>query len=260
MPNNYSTVTYANPFLAQVIIRADFLGFIGSDFLFQETKINAIRTVFPHVTMRQVMRFNNVSVVLQNGGQPQTQALTQEGFQQLFLDQYGNKLIISNKFLVLEINHYTTFEETIAKLETSWRAVLGDNQIDVCRLGIRYINRFDGGRIRLAKGFFNSEIRALFNPVVGEDTKPRKSVRSMCLNEYRINDMRLNFRYGMYNPHYPNVMRENSFTLDYDCFCDSVISGFEAILAHIIRGHDEIQELFETSITDTLREKMNSDA
>ena len=82
----------------------------------------------------------------------------------------------------------------------------------------------------------------------------------MCLNEYRINDMRLNFRYGMYNPQYPNIMRENSFTLDYDCFCDSVISGFDALLAHIVKGHDEIQDLFESSITDSLREKMNNDA
>lgn len=259
MPNNYSTVTYSRPFLAQVIIRADFLGFITSDFLFQESKINAIRTVFPHVTMRQIMRFNDVNVVIQNGGQPQTQAFIKEGFQQLFLDQFGNKLIISNKFLILEINHYTTFEETKAKLETSWRAVMGDSQIDVCRLGIRYINRFESGLIRLSKSFFNNEIRALYNPVISDDNS-RKSVRSMCLNEYRINDMRLNFRYGMYNPQYPNIMRENSFTLDYDCFCDSVISGFDALLAHIVKGHDEIQELFESSITDSLREKMNNDA
>lgn len=88
----------------------------------------------------------------------------------------------------------------------------------------------------------------------------RKSVRSMCLNEYRVDDMRLNFRYGMYNPHYPNIMREASFTLDYDCFCDSVLSGFDDIMLHVIKGHNEIQSLFELSITDALREKMNSNA
>lgn len=260
MPNDYSTVTYANPFLAQVIIRADFLGFISSDFLFQDAKINSIRTVFPHITMRQVIRFNDVNVVIPNGGQPQTQAHILEGYQQLFFDQFGNKLILSNKFLVLEINHYTTFEDTRAKLETSWRAIMGDTPIDVLRLGIRYINRFDSGRIRLAKGYFNNEIRVLFNPVAIDDNIARRAVRSMCLNEYRLDDMRLNFRYGMYNPQYPNVMRENSFTLDYDCFCDSVISGIDAIVAHIVKGHDEIQDLFESSITDSLREKMNNNA
>lgn len=259
MSSDYSFVNYPRTFLAQVIIRADFLGFVNSDFFFQESKVLAIRNVFPHVNMRQVMRFNDVNVVIQNGGQPQTQAVIHEGFQQIFLDQYGNRLIVSNKFLVLEINHYTNFEETKQKLETSLRAVMGDSPVEVSRLGIRYINRYDG-QIRLSKNCFNKEVQALFNPISSDDSLIRKSVRSMCLNEYRVDDMRLNFRYGMYNPHYPNIMREASFTLDYDCFCDSVLSGFDDIMLHVIKGHNEIQSLFELSITDALREKMNSNA
>lgn len=257
MPSDYSEVNYARTFLSQVIIRADFMDFIDSAFLFQEGKINTIRMAFPHVTMRQVVRFNDVNVLLQNG-QPQTQSVTREGFQQTFMDRDGNKLILSNKFIVLEVNHYTNFETTREMIGNALRSIIGEADINVSRLGIRYVNLFDSGRIRLSKSFFNTEVRALYNPSASSEEDPLKCVRSMCLNEYRVGDMRLNFRYGMYNPQYPNIMRDQSFTLDYDCYCDSILCGYDVLMSHINRGHDEIQALFEASITDTLRERMRN--
>ena len=78
------------------------------------------------------------------------------------------------------------------------------------------------------------------------------------MNEYQVGDMRLNFRYGMFNPQYPNAMRLASFALDYDCYCDNLISGNEELLSHIKAGHDAIQSLFEKSITDSLRSLMSN--
>ncbi len=77
---DYSNISYAKPFLAQVIIRLDFLGFIPSDKLLDDKKINMIREVFPIVSMRQIMRFNDVSVNLL--APPETKIREEEGFSQ----------------------------------------------------------------------------------------------------------------------------------------------------------------------------------
>ena len=79
------------------------------------------------------------------------------------------------------------------------------------------------------------------------------------MNEYQVKDMRLNFRYGMFNPEYPSPMRSAKFVLDFDCYCDSLLSGCDAIMAHIDDGHDSIQYLFENAISDNLRKAMNDE-
>lgn len=74
--------------------------------------------------------------------------------------------------------------------------------------------------------------------------------------EYRVDEMTMNFRYGMFNPEYPNYLKKNDFALDYDFFSDNVIDSVDEIFQVIDRGHYEIQVLFEHSITDSLREVM----
>ena len=79
----------------------------------------------------------------------------------------------------------------------------------------------------------------------------------MAMSEYLIEDMQLNFRFGMFNPQYPQIIRKNDYVLDYDCFIDEAITGYESIIDHITTGHDNIQRLFEDSITDQLRKVMD---
>ena len=81
----------------------------------------------------------------------------------------------------------------------------------------------------------------------------------MHMNEYRIDDMSLNFRYGMFNPEYPNFLKKNDFVLDFDFFTNDVIESVDSIIQILDKGHSEIQSLFESSITDSLREVMNNE-
>lgn len=78
----------------------------------------------------------------------------------------------------------------------------------------------------------------------------------MHMAEYRIDEMTMNFRYGMYNPEYPNYLKKNDFVLDFDFFSNEIIDSSDVILQLLNKGHDEIQSLFEQSITDSLREVM----
>lgn len=258
MASDYSTTNYSSPFLSQVIIRMDFLEFIPSEILFEESRIVNIRQVFSQMTMRQIIRFNDVNVLFR-GALSQTQSSSREGFQQSFSDQSGNKLTISNKYLILEINRYVSYEDAREKLNASLMAVIGDRAIHVSRTGIRYINLYESNRIKITKKMFNAEVSALVNPSLSDEKDGLCCIRSMCMNEYRFSDMRLNFRYGMFNPQYPNSMRDASFALDYDCYSDNLLNGLGSVLEHVDAGHDAIQRLFESTITDSLREKMRDE-
>ena len=254
---DFSNVCYAKTFLYQVIVRLDFLNFIPSEVLFVDEKIKTIREVFPKVSMRQIMRYNDVQVNLVST-RPEAAYNAQEGFSQSFSDQTNNKLVISNKFMVLEINQYTNFEALFDSLHHVVK-VYDKFNWDVTRTGIRYINLFNEGQVKLTKKLFCNPVNALVNTSLSQIENNTMCIRSMCMNEYQVGDMRLNFRYGMYNPQYPNAMRSASFTLDYDCYCDNIISGYDEITAHIRAGHEAIQSLFEKSITDSLRNLMKNE-
>lgn len=138
-------------------------------------------------------------------------------------------------------------------------ALFQKNRISATRTGIRYINIFDTSRIKLQKNFFTPEVASsLHIKLVKEENRPRL-IRSMQMAEYRIDEMTMNFRYGMFNPEYPNFLKKNDFVLDFDFFSNEVIESSGEILQVLDKGHNEIQYLFEESITNSLREVMNAE-
>ena len=78
----------------------------------------------------------------------------------------------------------------------------------------------------------------------------------MNTSEYRNEKMGLTFRYGMFNPDYPNRLRRNSFALDYDCYSLETFDDANEIIRYIERAHGMIQNLFEKSITENMRKAM----
>lgn len=63
----------------------------------------------------------------------------------------------------------------------------------------------------------------------------------------------------MFNPDYPNILRKNNFALDYDFFSSDVIDSADGIMHILDKGHQEIQAMFEGSITEALREVMSNE-
>ena len=255
---NYLDCNYSRNFISQVIIRVDFLEFVPTERLFSDALINEIIKKFPKKGMQQVIRFEDVSVFLEPDTST-TKRKTEEGLQQQFSNSENNKIILSNKFFVLEINAYSNYENTIAMMEPVFRSILSSFQLTSVRTGIRYINIYEDGQIRLTKNLFSTDIGTSVNLKLSEDNNGLNCLRSMTLREYKFNDMRVNFRFGMYNPEFPNLMRHANFVLDYDCFCEEQICGYDAIMNHIEEGHNAIQHLFETSISDKLKGIMKSE-
>lgn len=251
---NYAGIKYHNTFLNQVIIRMDFLQFLETEKLFNDDTEKVILKLFPRRGIDQKIHFNTINVVIDPNktNPPSTQKETLEGIQREYYSG-RNKILLTNKFLVLEINEYDTFDQHYQWFQAILIALYSKQRITSARIGIRYINLFDSERLKLRKNMFSPEISAALSAKEKVSEIGLRLTRAMSLEEYQLGNMILNFRYGMFNPDYPNPLTKDSFSLDYDCFTTEPIDSMDGILRTITLGHDAIQELFEASITDSLR-------
>ena len=257
----YEAVCYKNSYLDQVIIRTDFMEYIPTEKIHNDEIEKVIQGFFPRKGKSQAIKHNaiNFTVDMNNPQKANAQSNVLEGLQkEFFSNNQKNKVIISNLFLIFEIHEYISFEDINKSIKAIVQAVFSECKPTVVRTGIRYINLYNSGEIKLKKKFFSPEIAACLLTKFDKNTSPIMT-RSMHLAEYRINNMLLNFRYGMFNPNYPGPIRDNSFSLDYDCFSNDAFSSSDDVLEVISNSHNAIQELFEASITDQLRKEMNGE-
>ena len=186
--------------------------------------------------------------------------LTTEGIRKEYFTFSGtDKIVLTNKFMVFEINAYQSYLLHRQWLQNIIFTFCEKNRITSERTGIRFINIFESSRIKLQKQYFLNEIAATLIIKPNREKDELSLVRSMHTNEYRCDSMSLNFRYGMYNPDYPNILKNNSFVLDYDCYTEELKETADDILRTIEKGHDLIQQMFEKSITDALRKVMKDE-
>jgi uncharacterized protein (TIGR04255 family) len=246
-------ICYAKTCINQVILRIDFLEFIDNNIVFDSEVTKKTLSIFNKMGLKQIIRYQTMNFVSEKNKTISEQTFT-EGFQQEFINADGNKIILSNKFIILEINMYKTYEDTLELFLPILKALFEKKQLTSLRTGIRYINIFNENQIKPQKKYFISSI----SPFINTKHKNNNCIRSIGINEYTIGDMHLNFRYGIYNPKYPHPIKKTDFILDYDCFCDEAVTGYEEICNHLNKGHNEIQRLFEESITDQLRKVMQN--
>lgn len=254
--SDYQKVHYKNPFLKQVIIRCDFSEFVSMEKIFSQDIINKIRDGFPFQGKIQIIHFGELDINLPPGSNMQlnTKQNITDGRQITFKDNNGNKLIVSNKFLICEVNCYDTFDKILCCMTPVINAVFATNSVAVFRTGIRYINFFDNDKIKIRKKFFQKNVALAFENKLPVNVGDIKCIRSMHISEYKVNEMQLTFRYGMFNPDYPEILRKNNFVLDYDCYYNGMVCSEDEVVKYLNMGHDAIQTLFENSITDSLRE------
>ena len=151
---------------------------------------------------------------------------------------------------------YTTFEslsdDFIAVLEPlgSFYPELHGN-----RLGIRYINNIElpAHDPMDWSAYIDAGLLGLFDRF-NED---RAAIaRLFHIAEFKYDDMLVKFQFGIPNPDFPAPVRQSAFILDIDAFVPGLIE-FSDVEGIISMAHSHIQGLFESSITDALREKMH---
>ncbi len=98
----------------------------------------------------------------------------------------------------------------------------------------------------------NNKLLSIFN-VADDKTKIARAFNNLTLN---YDNFKLRFQYGMWNSDFPATIRKKVFILDYDAYDESLWSKDE-IIKFLPIFHDKIEQLFEMSIKQALRDKMN---
>ena len=257
----YDSIEYKKNILSQVIIRVDFAQFIETELVFDSAIEKVIHQYFPNKGMIQIIRYNTITERYEEGNSSLARSLdVNEGKQREYLSKdLKNKLILSNKYIIFEINIYRNFNKVCEYLNPVFDILFSKTELNTSRVGIRYINLLDSEKMKIQKNFFSQEIAAIINSKTFNDDSTITLRRSMQTVEYLVDDMILFFRFGLYNPQYPGSIVDNSFALDYDCFTGDALNTKEEVMTVLNKGHDSIQKLFEESITDSLRKVMNDE-
>lgn len=163
-------------------------------------------------------------------------------------------LCIAPEYAYVEILKYSTYNN----LKNDFELLLDvlDNQIDfsVERFGLRFINQIeiDENDPLNWSPYINDDLLASFNIV--KNKKEISRVFSNIIQKYD-DGLNLNFQYGMHNPDYPSRIKNKMFILDFDAFIQGVMEK-DFIKEIFEKAHCKIENLFETSIKENLREKM----
>ncbi len=126
-------------------------------------------------------------------------------------------------------------------------------KIGIKRTGIRFINIFDFeiNSFQDASLYFSKSITGHFSKIQNTE----KCTRAMTINEFIYDDIKLRIQAGFFNPDYPAVIRRNYFVIDLDAYIamPHLINDTEEYFKKL---HDIIEENFENSITDKLRNEV----
>lgn len=127
--------------------------------------------------------------------------------------------------------------------------------LQVKRLGLRYVDNItlpNEKRPTEWSKYIQPDLLGSFNLV----DDPATLSRSFHIVEFNYGaEMRMRFQYGMPNEDYPAPIRKKTFVLDYDAYCELLISQQE--MHHYLKlFHDKIKVSFEQVITDALRKLM----
>jgi uncharacterized protein (TIGR04255 family) len=244
-------MVYKNNYLSTVIFRIDFSPILLLMASLKPEYQEALRAQFPNLETADMTQHK-----IMMGNVPSEKKEESVHFNQwAFLNKEKTiKITVTHNCFVVECFKYTSFPEFDESIKTAFNNFKQFYEPIVCkRLGLRYINN-----IVLKEG----------NPLIWSDylspflanqieAFPYRENLSRIMNQFIIarDDHTIIINTGMPNREYPNKISRREFTLDFDCSTEDCedrdpLSCFKVF-------HDEIEELFESCITDKLRKLMD---
>ena len=151
---------------------------------------------------------------------------------------------------------YQTLYDDVVELTTALFAAYPE--LSVTRFGLRYINH-----LRMEGEDDPLDWDRYINPVLLKRMEVDENGDRLCRVFHnlalRSDGYILVFQYGMHNPDFPAPIRKKLFVLDYDAYSLSPLELRE-ITQNLSKFHAKIESLFERSITDDLRAKMEPES
>lgn len=165
-------------------------------------------------------------------------------------------LVLDPKFIVISYNKYDRYETLKEEFEKIFMSIFKHYQdLQPQRLGLRYINKIkiDKNDPLDWKGTIKSELWS----TIYFSSQPECLSRVFNNLEHNYGDFNLRFQFGIHNSDYPQPIKNKEFVLDYDAY-SNISTEPKEIVSNFDKFHSAIQILFEKSITDKLRRRMNA--
>ncbi|AIO70884.1 TIGR04255 family protein [Burkholderia oklahomensis] len=248
----YEEVCYRKSFLKQVIAKVDFASPLKQlDDGVPPNLLNAIVHHFAIVEPPADMLSHEVS--FDNAGVRTKQITSKQ--RSFFAIDRSRQLVLAAQAMFINYTSYSTYEETKAQFVAAIDAISASfPEAKVARFGLRYINEITVPLDDPTQWETYIDDRLLGSRSFFGDHDPL--TRSVSITELGYDEIGLRFQYGIPNPDYPAVVRRPLFILDFDASV-SQAHDLRDVAGYMDAAHGRIQELYERSIKESLREQMD---
>lgn len=249
------TKKYKKDFLSRVIFRLDFFDNVPISSLDDYAKM--ISESFSDKEEKEgrsgFLEFNFESGEVKNASQKMTSWVFHN-------KNASKKLEVNVKYLYLEYNQYSNSEELVSDIEKVVMPFVNKYNISIVnRIGLRYINEIPdldggvGGQLDW-ENYINPELLGGLKFAKVNKSRIARSMNQLVIKE-ELGD--LLFNYGIWNADYPNEVTRKEFILDYDCYNKLGVDSKD-IVNYTKEYNLYIEKLFEQSITENFRNKLNT--
>lgn len=245
------TNTYKNKFLSKVILRLDFnridLGAL------EEFYDDELKKTFPNFAEKKDLSIGFSG----NFVSDEVSQTREETPAYVFEDSKKTKRFrIGENYVFIEYDKYKNsvelYKDTKKVIE---RFVSAFDIKTVNRLGLRYINeiKFKEPKPLDWKKYINNNLTCGLT-----FSKKEKISRSLNQLVFKKEKGDISFTYGIFNKEFPSEINIKEFVLDYDCYSTLPFElSEENILKRVTIYHTYIEDLFESSINQPLRDFLN---
>lgn len=243
-------ICYKNNYLKQVIAKVDFaqpLSDLNNESL--AAVIAEIKKRFP--LSEQATAFQQGIEVSDKGVKSSKSEFPEWIFHGINRDK---SLKLNQHFLNIVLTKYTSEKDFKEDFINPISQIIGARpNVLISRTGVRFVNVFDFeiDSFQRMNDYFSE---AISKPIVSI-INPEECVRSLLINEYLIGETKIRIQTGLFNPDYPAVIKRRHFVIDIDAFIDFP-HQIHDVGSYLIDFHSKIQSMFESQITQKLRDEI----
>ncbi len=250
MQNN----SYERNFLTEVIFRIDFVNPIKVDD-FAKENLNDLRRFFPFYSPIDTTH-NNIEINIDENGNKTVERDQKILRKQIFFKEPRiAQMEISANALSISYSSYSNFDSLRTDIEGVLDLLMKTPNITIGRTGLRYINIFENKR----PGRINWSTYITPNMLPSEQWNDFKVLQHMSALHIKQDACLVKIQYGLFNGEIPNERIKDAYVLDIDAYSEKMCD-LSAVKESIPKWNDTISEIFELTITDRMREKLNDES
>jgi uncharacterized protein (TIGR04255 family) len=248
----YEDICYKKSYLTEVVARIDFATPITG---FEKTlSSKLVKKISKHFPIIEPVETVGHQFQIGDGDIKKTEMHAKQW--NFFGKEREKQLVISNNFVFARYTIYSKYEALNDEFREAINAIDQEQPGAVAqRIGLRYINNFEIEGIKITEWDRLISGKLLGTLTFFENTA--HLTRLFHIAELKFDDIDVRFQFGFPNQDYPAIIKRPIFVIDIDAYAQ-VTHAITESLQYMDDAHGHIQKLFENSITDELRSKMNA--